>query len=85
MYNTKAISELNQDIFEYEIYRKFGHGTVESPYTNDKVIRILECSEVEAWIISESMNISIWGPANLRNGWEEPTFNYRKRYKTSMD
>ena len=78
MYNLDSISKMSLEVEKYEIFQQFGHGVMESPLKSGEVIRILECSEIDAWIISESMNIQMWGIISKRSSWEAPTFRYRK-------
>lgn len=77
-YDRESISKLSSEVAEYEIYQVFGHGVMESPYRTGEVVRRLECSALDAFIISESMNIEMWGIISKRSSWEEPRFNYRK-------
>ena len=78
MYNLNNISRMSLSVEKYEIFQQFGHGVMESHHRDGEVIRTLECSEIDAWIISESMNIQMWGIISKRSSWEEPTFRYRK-------
>ena len=75
----KKISEKSLKVEEYEIYQQFGHGTMESNHRAGDVVRTLECTEIDAWIISEAMNIQMWGIISKRSSWEEPMFRYRKK------
>lgn len=78
MYNLDHISKMSLIVEKYEIFQQFGHGVMESLHRNGEVIRTLECSELDVFIISESMNIQMWGIISKRSSWEEPTFSYRK-------
>ena len=78
MYHAESIAKLSLEIEKYEIYESFGHGVMESPYSEGKVVKELECSRMDAWIISEAMNIEKWGIISKRSGWEEPTYSYRR-------
>ena len=84
MYDTKRISEMSLEVGEYEIYQQFGHGVMESPHKNGDVVRKIECSEIDAWIIAESMNINMWGIISKRSSWEEPTFGYRRAQPNAL-
>jgi hypothetical protein len=61
MYNLNSISKMSLNVEKYEIFQQFGHGVMESHYRDGEVIRTLECSEFDAYIISENMNIEMWG------------------------
>lgn len=67
------------DIYIYEIYMYRGHGVVESPYKEIKVIQIIECNALDAFIISQAKNIELHGPTHAQSSWEEPRFSYRKK------
>jgi hypothetical protein len=77
-YNKKFINNLSEEIDIYQIYEQHGCGVVESPYYDGKIIRTIRCSEFDAWIISESMNIEKYGIISKRDSWESPTYQYRR-------
>jgi hypothetical protein len=77
MYDLEQICKMSLEIKTYEIYKQYGNGVIEAPYKEGEVIGTLECSEFDAFIISESMNINTWGIISKRNSWESFMFRYK--------
>jgi hypothetical protein len=78
-YYMEGICKMDTNKIErYDIYKLYGFGVVEAPYRDGETVRTLECSEFDAWIISESMNIMLYGVISKRSSWEEPVFSYKK-------
>ena len=77
-YDLGRISNLSQDVERYDIFLQFGTGVMEDPYWGGDILMTLDCSEIDAWIISESMNIQTYGVISKRSSWESPTIAYRK-------
>lgn len=65
----------------YDIYIEHGTGVMEDPYIEGDILRTIECSEFDAFIISEAMNIEKYGIISKRSSWESPMFRYRKHRK----
>jgi len=77
-YCKESINDLSQEVATYEIFLEYEHGVVESPFKKGKILRALKCSQLDAWIISESMNIERNGIISERDSWEGPRVCYRK-------
>lgn len=78
-YNMKAICELDiTEISRYAIFEMHGHGVMESQYEEGRTLRTIECTEFDAFIIAEAMNIKRNGIMSKRTSWESPTIHYKK-------
>jgi hypothetical protein len=78
-YFKEAISELdceNKD--RYVIYLVHGTGVVEDPHHEGATVNTIECSEFEAWLTAEYLNLQMWGPIKSRSSWESPNYSYKK-------
>ena len=77
-YNRGHLNNLSDIKSIYQIYERHGHGTMESPSTEGATLKTLKCSEFQAFIISESMNIERHGLIEDRLSWETPMYLYRE-------
>jgi len=83
-YDTERISKLSQELCTYEFFEQHRTGVMEDPHMSGIVLfTIEECSEVDAWILSETNNIGRHGLMHKRNSWESPNVRYRKKQSKS--
>ena len=73
------IAELSTDVGTYELFELHGTGVMEDPFHDGKVLRTLECSQIEAWAIAQSMNFELYGTISKRSSWESPKVAFRKK------
>jgi len=77
-YNKETISKLSQELATYEFFEQHGSGTMEDPILTGKLLfTIEECTEIDAWVLSESTNIGAHGLIHLRSSWGSPMIKYR--------
>lgn len=74
----KYVGKMSTKVEVYQIFLEHGHGTMESQHSDGEVVKTLKCSEVDAWIIAESLNIEEYGVMHKRSSWETPMHRYRK-------
>ncbi len=71
--------ETAYEVKEFEIFRYEGTGVMEDRYRNETVVKTLKCCQLDAFIISQSMNIKKYGPVHTWSSWESPKFSYREK------
>ncbi len=77
-YNPYAIARLDtKEIKNWIIYDQHGHGTMESNHYDGDTLIVIEGSEMDAWIISESINIERYGIISKRTSWESPMVQFK--------
>lgn len=67
-YNKSWILSLDDEKIEkFAIFENHGFGVVEAPHEEGKTIKMVECTEFDAWVISEAMNIALNGTIAKRS------------------
>ena len=72
------VKGFTNDVKLFQLYELHGHGVMESRYYEGETIKFIECTELEAWITVEAINIERYGYLHTRSSWEEPTAHYRE-------
>ena len=78
IYDKSRISQLKDEIAVYVLYEQHGHGTMEFPHKRGQILRTLKCSEFDAFVLAEAMNIERNGLISSRTSWETPVILSRK-------
>lgn len=65
-------------IGNYAIYKYSGHGVQESPYTELETVKVLiNVDSLTAFVISEALNIELYGSFHTLTSWETPKYSYK--------
>ena len=72
------LGDLSNEMGTYQLFWSSGFGTKESPRQGEKIIRTIECSYMDAFIIANYMNIEKHGFMHKRTSWESPLVDFRK-------